>query len=587
MMDTLKKLNEISLQNEALYDSIFGHKAPNVKVIKKNDKGNYFINGNFVYTFATDGTANPYVQSTWSEPDMKWITEPDVKFKATYIIINKRKIEFQGTWSNGRFAGSNFSGDRSYFEKGGVFQGEEYSAPNENFKAPEENFISGRWIDYENGILGKANYKDKQENVSDIALVSIPVGWTVNIAGDNKKEINLKVLKKIDNVSTTFEFEVMESKKKYSVLWETIRKDYLNNGFVVKGKSFDLLGSPEYSFSSIEKISLLNESPAVKTQNFNVLDFTKDKSLAGILPGKIEVVLSDESDIERINLLQRKITDGTLGRDISILKNLIQKGEVNGYVDNSLYYLKQVFNNNKGSVESAKIIASDSKIMAIMKELNDLLELVSFNSQVLKEVREGAYGTLVKNLKAVLAVDKYIKPIEEKPLRGVNIIDFSKDKNLAKFFSLKGSPIRFQIFIKSEDAKTKAAKLQKSINDGTFYRMLIHLRHFIESGAIDGYSDDSLSYLKPLFNNVKGQKTVFDKKVKDEMSELNDVIWLISFNSIIIKEERNQTLILITNILKKILGIDKFVAKANNKEDVSIDDSQRNKEHVDKLIQQL
>lgn len=564
-MDSLKKIEEISQQNEALFDKIFGHAAPKVRTLAKNNQGNYFINGNFVYTFATDGTANPYIEDTWYEPDMKWILEPDVKFRASYIVIKKRKIEFQGTWNNGTFKGANFSGERSYFEEDGIFQGEVYSAPNENFKAIEDNFISGKWVDYKNGILGKTNYTSEQENVSDIALISVPVGWTVVISGDGNKKINLKVLKKIDNISTDFQFQVLEDLKKYTVDWETIRSNYLQNGFVIKGRTFRLLGRPEYEISDVESVSLVSESPAVKAQNVNVLDFSKDSNLSGILPGKVQIVLSDVNDINRAKEFQRKIDNGVLEKTITILKDLIQKRELDGYVDDNLYYLKPVFNNNKGSQAKINIILKNQNVMNMMRELNDLLELISFNSQVIKEADGGVYNALVKNMKKALDVNKFIAPVVPRAQKAINVIDFSKDKNLAKYFSLKGVPIKFQVSVKTPEIKQKVADLQKSISDGSLYSSLLQLKYFIQNGSITGYSDDNWKYLKTLFNNQKG-KFIFDPDVQKIMAGLNDLVWLLAFNSNVLKEAENQTFKWIINILKKILEINKYMAKTSQEE---------------------
>lgn len=567
-MDSLKKIEEISLKNEALFNRVFGHKAPKVRILAKNNQGNYFINGNFVYAFGTDGTANPYVEDTWSEPDMDWILEPNVKFKASYIVIKNRKIEFQGTWDSGTFKGANFSGERSFFEKDGIFQGEMYSSPNANFRAPEDQFISGKWADYKNGILGKTNYASSQENVSDIALVSVPVGWTIMMTGDGGKEVNLKVLKKIDNVNTEFQFQVLGDLKKYTVDWESIRSNYLKNGFIIKGRSFDLLGHPEYALSNIENVSLVSETPAVKAQSINVLDFTQDVNLAGLFPGKIQIALSDENDIKKVKDFQAKIKSGALANNIDVLKDLIQKGEIDGYIDDNLYYLKPVFNNNKGSETQIKIISANKKIMNMMRELNDLLEIISFNSQVLQEA-VSVYDSLVKSMKNALNINKFIKPIpQEKQSRSVNVVDFSKDKNLAKYFSYKGAPIKFQVSVKNPEVKTQIATLQNSINDGSLYGNLLQIKHFIQNGSIDGYSDDKLEYIKPLFNNIKGKKTVFDENVRKILSDLNNMIWLLSFNSNILKEAKNETFNWLINILKKIMEINKFIGKVSQEQPI-------------------
>jgi hypothetical protein len=237
--------------------------------------------------------------------------------------------------------------------------------------------------------------------------------------------------------------------------------------------------------------------------------------------------------------------------------------------------------------------------MAIMRELNELLELLSFNSQIIKEA-VSIYNSLVKNIKTALNVDKFVKPVpqsqkgqDEKQSQvgkqgQTNVINFSKDKNLSKLFSYGGVPIKFQATVSSEDIQNKIANLQKIIDNGTLYSYLSQIKHFIEVGAIDGYSDEKWQHLKPVFNNIKGNKTIFDTDVKKIMAIINDMVGLLSFNSKIIKEvAKNKTLDWIVNILKKIWNIDKFITK--NPEEKSPDNvaNPNEKEQIKKNIDSL
>lgn len=428
-MDSIKKLEEISLQSEALFNRVFGHQAPQMKFLKKNNQGNYFINNNFVYDFGTDGTANPYDEDMWRDVDMKWILEPDVKFKASYISIRNRKLDFQGTWESGVFRGAYFSGTRSFFESGGVFAGGVYDAPNENFKAMETRFVTGKWTDYKNGILGKANYDSESENTSWVALISVPINWVVKLKGDGGKELSIKVLKKIDNINTDFQFQVLEDSKVFTIKWQTIRENYHNSGFFIKSDSFELLGDA-YKINRIDQVSLLKGDYSIKNQD---------------------------------------------------------------------------------------------------------------------------------------------------------VVDFSKNQNLAKLFSIKGVPLKFKLNVNTSDVQNKIAQLQKSIEDGSLYSELLQIKHFIESGDITGYSDNEFTYLKPVFNNIQG-KVIVDKNVLSIMKKINEIIWLLSFNSNIIKESKNETLSIVVNIFKKILQTNKIARNKTN--DIS-SDAGENKEDLTNTSSQI
>lgn len=568
-MDSLKKLEELNLKNEGLFKNIFGSKAPAIKMLAKNNKGNYFLNGNFVYDFGTDGTENPYLEDTWQKEGLNWILESDVEFKASYISIRKRRIDFQGTWISGRFLGQNFWGERSVFEQDGIFEGEVYGAPNESFKADSDHFISGKWKDYQNGILGKSNYKKPLENVNDVALISVPIDWVISIIGEDGQKVDIKVLKKIDDIDTDFKFETLQDGKEHVIEWETIRRYYKYYGFIIVGTSFGLLG-PEYGISNVKSISVLNESPNVKVQNRKVIDFSKDANLTSFLPGKVEIVLNSKDDVQRVREIQKNIDTGNLGNNIARLKDLIQKGEVDGYLNDSFYYLKPVFNNIIGSKG-----AQNPRVMQTMNDLNDILELISFNSQIITEDSE-VYNSLVQNLKNALDIDNFIRqeeepqqPEEEKP---IGVIDFSADKRLKKYFMYGNAPIKFQIFSKGADSLRKATDLQKMINDGIFYDNLIMIRHYIETGNIDGYSDESWVNIKPVFNNIKGKLTIISKDLNKAMALVDDTIGLIALNTKkIIKEVKNPAYNFFIEFLKKFLQVDKItkVAPIAKKQSVS------------------
>lgn len=567
-MDSLKKLEEINSVNERLFGKVFGGKnAPQATLLTQNRQGNYFLNGNFVYSFGTDGTANPYIQETWLEDDLKWILEPDVKFDASYIYIRNRKLGFQGKWISGAFKGDIFEGTRSTFE-GGTFEGNTFASPNDSFKTSPENFISGKFIDCKNGLLGSSNYTSPKEDMNAVSLVSVPVDWSIKIVGDGGKEINIKVLKKLDEVNSDFQLQTLSDLKKYSVTWQTIVSDYQEYGFIRRGGSFVLLGA-SYEIRNIESISLSEESPAVKVQNKEVLDFTQDAGLAPFFQGKIAINLGSQEDIDRAKNIQRSIKNGNLTKNLSVLKDLIQKKVVDGYGNEEWYYLKSLFNDVKGKD------VTDERIKNIMKELNSVLELISFNSQIIKEAKaSSAYSTLVSGLKKSLNINKFITP-QQGQQKTSDVVDFSIDKNLSPYFSIGGNPVKFQVFTKSPDVLKNTAELQQKIADGSFFKDLNLIKHYIGTGDIDGYSEEKWGHLKPVFNKIKGKNTIFNKEVMDAMAVLNGAIGLLSFNSNILKESVSEVLNLLVEILKGFLEIDKYITSSPKETPGEVSDAEK------------
>lgn len=561
-MDSIKKTEETGLKIESLFKRVFGHNAPKVKVLKKNNKGNYYINDNFVYAFGTDGTNNPYTNDTWLEPHTIWITRMDVKFNASYISFVNNKVNFQGNWESGRFKGNRFSGSKSVFGEHGIFEGNSYEAPNENFKANPVNFISGAWLDYKNGILGKLHYAKPVEALQYVEVIAVPIGWVIKIVGnDGAKELNIKVLKKIDDKSTDFIFQVVDDGKKYEVDWSDIRIDYRNMGFIKQGAELSLIDG--YGINRIDKISLIKSDEDVRVQSKTVIDFTADPKLASIFPKNVEVVLNANEDITKANNIQTKIKNGTLAYEIAIVTDLIQKGIIDGYIDDSWYYLKPVFNNMKGSEEKIQSVKKNQKIVSALSNLNSMLELLSFNSKVLKEA-VSAYNTIVKNLQKTLKVNKYIKPQSgdaDGKEQSVSMIDFSKDANLSKFFVYGTMPMKFQVKVQSEETKKRALELQMAINDGSLYRDLLQIKHYIAEGYIDGYPDDQHTYLRPLFNGIKATKTVVDKELSQMLINLNKMISLLSFNTELLTEQVNAISNMLVDILKKFFEIDRYIQK--------------------------
>lgn len=432
-MDSVKKLEEINATNDGLFEGlgdIWGNVKNKVQTVlsnagsrgylTKNSNGGYFLNGNPVGNMGGDGVENPFEQATWNLPEFEWLMNS--KFQATYIRVvevNKQpQIQFQGNWIEGEFKGANFGGTNSTFGEKGKFNGGVCDSPNANFKAPPENFINGRYTDNKNGILGRGIHTTVLNNVQSIELIEVAVGWNVLLQGDKGKKVYFKVVKKLDANSTDFILEYHsappESNKQIIIKWETIRANYANNGFIKVGASFNLMGSP-CELIKVTSISVTNEEPnvPVNLKAKNIIDFSTDKKLK--IPFKFQVSVNSAEAVKKVQEVQSLVTSGNFYQGLNKLRYYIANGEIDGYNDVKWVFLKPVFNN----VEGENTLVSD-EVKNFMQQLNDIIEIVTLNSRILKESRAGSL--FVDILKKFLKIDKYIgKNIAKKPIKKSNM----------------------------------------------------------------------------------------------------------------------------------------------------------------------
>lgn len=429
-MDSIKKLEEINKVTEGLFKSASGY-------LTRNRKGGYFLNNNPVDGMFGDGLFSPV---TWSNPGLAWLINS--KFDADFITLvagNRVKMNgiwnegtfegesfagtfnngtfrgktFSGTFKNGIFEGNSFEGTQSVFENG-EFRGNIYNAGNVGFfRATPDKYFKGLWINHQNGILGIDLIKEPIENtVENIELAAVPDGWFVTLIGDKGKKLIFKVIKKIDDKSTDFVFEIYPSLAKLKVLWETIRVDYINNGHINKGRQFGLLGQ-QYLITNITSIVVSNEQPNVIVNAQNTIDFSKDKRLNkfflyGKNPLKFQVSTNSPDAVEKIQGIQKFIDSGGFYNGLNRLKFLIQNKSIDGYNNEKWEFLKPVFNNVIGIKP-----ATDKKVLEFMKYLNYIISIVTLNSKLLlKEYKTNSI--FIGILKKFLETDKYINSSEEK-----------------------------------------------------------------------------------------------------------------------------------------------------------------------------
>jgi hypothetical protein len=435
-MDLINKLEKISLRNEGLFNNIFSKKkSSDANYLKDAKPHGYFLGNNYVYGMGSDGHVNPFLQSTWSDGDYDWLI--NAKFHASYMYFLGDKLKFSGKWNNGSFEGYDFTGDSYFF--GGEFRGEKFSVNNNRFQATPNSFFSGKWMDYKNGILGVDLYKDViVDTMNSIELAAVPTNWYVTVCG-NGRQVTFKVVKKIDDNNTTFTFKMYPDLKQIQVEWENIRRNYLDFGYIIKGRDFTLLSG--YEIYDVDSIVVTNEEPEVKISSINTISFALDPNLKNFLsykniPVTIEINSSSQRGKDFVEQFKKDLPKGVFSNVLSKLASYIASGFITGVPDEEFIDLAPIFNNTRG------IEIKSENIRQLMLYLNNFIiyvanEATDFDTNtVITESVVKTKNVIIEKIKKILKIDTYIasnKPIrktkankdlndEDKKMQGQNIL---------------------------------------------------------------------------------------------------------------------------------------------------------------------
>ncbi|MFA5067048.1 MAG: hypothetical protein WC466_03285 [Candidatus Izemoplasmatales bacterium] len=419
-MDFLGRLNEISKKNKVIFDNIFKKNIIQEKkeyILQKPKRGlGYFVNGNYVYTMGSDGHVNPFSEALWRMRQYIWIV--NARFEASLIYFLGEKIRFKGKWANGSFEGYEFMPNSVFL--GGEFKGEIYNSLNEYFKVSPVRFISGKWMNPQNGILGVELQEKPVENMNHVELASVPVNWFIKLVGikdGERKSLNFKIIKKLDDKSADFVFQIYPNLEKIEVLWEDIRSQYRQKGGAVVGEKFDLLGE-KYYFENIESISIDSSDPHEKISAKNTINFASDNNLKGFLtyqktPVTFQVNSSSQEGKDFVEKFKLDLSRGEFSKKLSEIRNYIASGIINGFLDEDFVALIPIFNNIKGGkIQNQKIWDLmdylNKFVMYVINEASDLDTEKLISEELLK-----IKNILTKRLKDFLKIKK-VKPEQSK-----------------------------------------------------------------------------------------------------------------------------------------------------------------------------
>jgi len=414
-MDALKSLEEISLKNEAIFSKFF-KKPPASNSYYSLTNNNGHINP--IDDMGSDGSIQYNVEGGLKL--FPWLF--NATFSAEFIYFKNKKVWFRGRWENGIFEGERFMEGSQFVS--GKFKGGIYEAENDGYEAAPDSFLSGTWENYEHGILGRELYTKPIINTEEsVELVSVPTGWFVTLIGEQNAKVTFKIIKKIDDKNTDFIFQIYPNLHSLQIAWETIRANYLNNGYIIKGKSFELLGN-QYKINKVNSIVVSNEQPEERISAKNIIDFSVDSNLKNFLsykkiPISIEVDSSSQIGKDFVEQFKKDLPRGVFSDVLKQMQNYVAAGIITGFVDKDFVGLAPVFNNTIGDKGKNEKIIKDEKIMDLMLYLNNFMLYIAKESkdidksELMTESVLKINNVIIKKIKQILKIDKFIKVPEK------------------------------------------------------------------------------------------------------------------------------------------------------------------------------
>ena len=379
MDDFLQQSKKQGKLNEGLFNRIFGKKQAPVQ-----SNPDFYQDRNGVFVFGGKSTAedakgnnrvNDLQDFQWNESKLRFVVAPETEFHAENIIFDLDKEEisyFRGDWKSGQFIGDEFQGTFSGIYFVGNFMGD-YT----EYKSEPNTFHAGTfWELSENGILGKENTLTL-DNIGDndsFLLITVPVGYSIQMRSANGIDSSIKVLKRLDEYSSLFKFEVTDgfsgNKDIVDVEWQTIRdswgkgiyeitkigaknvanlviatgQDYIKEMYVSEAKStFQSQAAqtsqvaPQVFIPGQKYVFNLSEIPLL---NINSIRGAKGKFVGSTKP---EATLSfdTQDEFNQFNNIILNFKNGIFKQDLNNISKAIKYGEVDGY--GPYRYLSKVF----------------------------------------------------------------------------------------------------------------------------------------------------------------------------------------------------------------------------------------------------
>ena len=232
-MDPLKKIDDLKLRNEALWDGIknklgLGKKAsPSKAIVRPLGGGRYMIGRNLVDKL--EGVSEAQLLAyDWQNGKLSFLVDGVWHAKLLKLqmsnVHNQRVEMFWGTWEAGAFVGKMF----------GTFKGEsftgEFISAFESYESDPSTFVDGLVTDFDHGVLGLAKLDntalDSGSKKKSVSLLEMQVGQYCNLTDEHGTTHSFQMLKCCDDTSMDIELqEVTGQKQAIRLVWTDIRKN--------------------------------------------------------------------------------------------------------------------------------------------------------------------------------------------------------------------------------------------------------------------------------------------------------------------------------------------------------------------------
>jgi|TARA_R110000851_G_scaffold212152_1_gene364807 hypothetical protein len=334
--------------------------------------GNSFVLPNGSIFAKSDLTLDQLNQIDWANGDLSWLTKSS--FNADKLFVNASRqvvTNFSGVWNGGDFKGEKFLG---VFNQG-TFQGN-LKTSFDRWKPSPYKFVDGTVSDYQDGLLGikkiNATVFDVNSASKSVSLLSIPLGYHVNISDTNGMMHSFTVVKTLDSTDSVFVLQsTTGSRNKAVISWSELRGSsqgrFELNTTITAGKKFtipkvfngDPVGvisyievSPKKTNTSINPTNPNNPNSQNKNnQNsvykFNLADLAPLRFNSGSRKPLITLKFDTQNEVDEFGKMNSEIKSGYFKYHLKTIVNALQFDVIDGYGKN--VYLQDIFGRVQGS----------------------------------------------------------------------------------------------------------------------------------------------------------------------------------------------------------------------------------------------
>lgn len=363
-----KKQRELS---EGIFDKVLGKNEPKVPenpdFIQKPN-GTFVIGGKSTAKEVNTPGAIPFLKEfDWRNSKLNFVLFPGTEFHAKYINFDLKTQTislFKGEWESGPFYGEQFEG--TFGKHGTAFKGD-FVGRYTDYEADPKTFLDGTFLDTtESGLLGMPNvvslHKVRNKKFNFIA---IPTGNYLQFRSANGITGYIKVLKRLNEVNSTFQYEVLDGfkgqttpqlvtlpwdyfRQNWDILYTHPRHPRNIAGLIIVPEGDSIIemhisSAPATFASAPETIEKKLSFEPGKKYSFDLSKLPI--SIEGVAP-EVTVAFETPQELEEFQKVSNYVNSGTFKFDMRNIQRAIQYNEIDGY--GTFNYLSSLFNNVPG-----------------------------------------------------------------------------------------------------------------------------------------------------------------------------------------------------------------------------------------------